>query len=315
MERKELCASSWGPRTCSQSMWPWPTHFLLGVRFPPIGNEGHVRSSPLSLPLLRLDNSIMLWVMANALKSVVTSLLKDDLPFWDSRRGKAEKPRKGCNFFGLFATHPQWRLMYASESAKSPAWNRKCSLCTFDHPRPVPMERRVFTFSLFRVKAYYISKTIYFPLPFLLSALLISETFKLLLWKWNQSFKKWKPTHLGLCIRVVNTERFYTCWPAKGHLAVQSWTPYWTWVFCCLMWFPEESGTGKSFVPLLLWSKQGDGAFLGTLSVGGWQYCSSALWYNLFWADSLGFRSLQIPGEILVQLVGMWTTSLSRLQK
>lgn len=82
------------------------------------------------------------------------------------------------------------------------------------------MERNEFTFSLLldprgHVKSYYISKTIYLTLPSLSPALLISET----LWKLKfNPLQRKKPTHLGLrCVRVKNTERFYSHWPAKGH--------------------------------------------------------------------------------------------------
>ena len=82
------------------------------------------------------------------------------------------------------------------------------------------MERTEFTFSLLldprgHVKSSYISKTIYLTLPSLSPALLISET----LWKLKfNPLQRKKPTHLGLCcVRVKNTERFYSHWPAKGH--------------------------------------------------------------------------------------------------
>lgn len=142
------------------------------------------------------------------------------LPFLGpkERWGREAKERMGLLWANCTSPMGDWYMSLSQQNLQ--CWNKRCSLCIFAQSGPVPMERKAFTFSLLtdprgHVKSCYISKTIYLSLPSLSPALLISET----LWKlkFNQLQRK-NPTHLGLCcVRVKNTERFYSHWPAEGH--------------------------------------------------------------------------------------------------
>lgn len=145
----------------------------------------------------------MLYNLSSHLLSRIT------LPFLGLKKGEAEGPRRGWNFSGTFPTHPQQRLMHASESAKIPAVKQKMLSLHVWAGQVAPMEWKVF--SLFSgphaacqrwlQSRDHLSDS---PLP-----LPCPDTIWDFFWKLKQSFAMWKPAHLGLCCpQFINKEGF-----------------------------------------------------------------------------------------------------------